>query len=99
VSAASPRARRPTLSGLQDVAVAREIRGNRFVVQSEKPRSRVSWQVTGIRKDAFANANRIQPELSKAATEPRRDLGPALFRRLPQSVSGPFGRSAVAPQR
>ena len=26
---------------------------------------KVSWQVTGIRKDSFANANRIVPEVEK----------------------------------
>jgi hypothetical protein len=60
-----------SLSGLQNVAVAREMRGNRFVVQSEKARSRVSWQVTGIRKDAYANANRIPVEVAKAAEDRR----------------------------
>jgi hypothetical protein len=63
-----------SLSGLQNVAVAREIARNRFVVQSEKPRSRVSWQVTGIRKDRYANANRIRPEVAKGAARPSSTL-------------------------
>jgi hypothetical protein len=56
-----------SLSGLQNVAVAQKIRGNRFVVQGEKPRSEISWQVTGIRKDRYANAHRIQVEVAKTA--------------------------------
>jgi hypothetical protein len=68
-----------SLSGLQNVAVAKEIANNRFVVQSEKPGSRVSWQVTGIRKDRYANAHRIQPELAKPAAERGRYLSPELY--------------------
>ena len=51
-----------SLSGLQNVAVAKEISHNRFTIQSEKPRSRVSWQVdraSGM--TPYANAHRIQP--------------------------------------
>jgi hypothetical protein len=47
--------------------VLRKIAGNRFTVQTDVPRALVSWQVTGIRKDAYANAHRIRPEISKAA--------------------------------
>jgi hypothetical protein len=40
--------------------VANEIKDNSFTVKTDKPNVKVSWQVTGIRQDAFANANRIQ---------------------------------------
>ncbi len=68
-----------SLSGLQNVAVAKEIANNRFVVQSAKPHSKVSWQVTGIRQDPYANAHRIQPELAKPAAERGRYLSPELY--------------------
>ena len=42
--------------------VAEEIAGNQFKVGGGIPGRKVSWQVTGIRHDAFANANRIQVE-------------------------------------
>jgi hypothetical protein len=45
--------------------VARKIAGNRFVVQTSSPRTEVSWQVTGIRHDAFAESNRIPVEEDK----------------------------------
>ena len=35
---------------------------DRFVIRSDKPRVKVSWQVTGIRQDAWAEANRIEVE-------------------------------------
>jgi hypothetical protein len=68
-----------SLSGLQQVAVAKEISNDRFTIQSEKPNSRVSWQVTGIRKDAYANANRIEPVQAKAPRDQGKYLDPELY--------------------
>ena len=42
--------------------VAVEIAGNQFTIGGGIPGRKVSWQVTGIRHDAFANAHRIQVE-------------------------------------
>jgi hypothetical protein len=58
-----------SLSGLQEVAIAREIHDNRFTIQSEKPRSKVSWQVTGVRHDPYANAHRIQVLVPKGSAD------------------------------
>jgi hypothetical protein len=55
-----------------------EIAHNRFVVKTDSPRVKVSWQVTGIRQDAYANAHRIQPEIDK----PARGAAAALRRAL-----------------
>jgi hypothetical protein len=49
--------------------VAKKIAGNRFSIKTDKPDVEVSWQVTGIRQDAFANANRIPVEEEKPAAE------------------------------
>jgi hypothetical protein len=49
--------------------VSEEISGNRFSIRTDKPNVKVSWQVTGIRKDPFANANRIQVEIDKKPEE------------------------------
>jgi hypothetical protein len=49
--------------------VAKKIAGNRFTIATDKPNVEVSWQVTGIRQDAFANANRIPVEEDKPASE------------------------------
>jgi hypothetical protein len=68
-----------SLTGLQEVAIAKEIAHNRFTIQSQKPHSRVSWQVTGIRHDAYANAHRIPVELAKPAKEQGRYLHPELY--------------------
>ena len=49
--------------------VKEKIKGNQFKIKTDKPRVEVSWQVTGIRKDKFAEQNRIQVETEKPAGE------------------------------
>lgn len=49
--------------------VAEEIHGNRFKIAGGKHGAKVSWQVTGIRRDAYANAHRIAVEEEKPAAE------------------------------
>jgi hypothetical protein len=46
-----------------------EVAGNRFVIQTDVPSIKVSWQVTGVRKDAYAEAHRISVEEEKPAAE------------------------------
>ena len=50
--------------------------GNTFVIRTEKPRVKVSWQVTGIRDDAYARAHRIAVEVRKPRSERGRFLAP-----------------------
>lgn len=49
--------------------VAQEIADRAFTIAGGKPGLKVSWQVTGIRQDAWANAHRIPVEEEKAADE------------------------------
>ena len=49
--------------------VAEEIKGNQFKIKTSKPRVKVSWQVAGIRHDAWAETNRVQPEQEKTGAE------------------------------
>jgi hypothetical protein len=49
--------------------VAEEVSGNQFAIKTDQPNVRVSWQVTGIRKDHFANMHRIQVEEDKPVNE------------------------------
>jgi hypothetical protein len=49
--------------------VAEEVKGNRFTIQTSAPGVKVSWQVTGVRQDAWANKNRIKVEEDKAEHE------------------------------
>lgn len=45
--------------------VADEVRDNTFTVKTDQPNTRVCWQVTGIRKDRWAEKNRIVVESDK----------------------------------
>ena len=56
--------------------VAQEIKDNQFKIAGGKPGSKVSWQVTGIRHDPFANAHRIPVEENKTADDKGKYLYP-----------------------
>lgn len=53
--------------------------GNRFKIAGGKSGMKVSWQVTGIRKDPWANSNRIQVEEDKSDNERGYYLYPDLY--------------------
>ncbi|MBL8879961.1 MAG: hypothetical protein JNG88_12645 [Phycisphaerales bacterium] len=57
--------------------IVRELSDNKFTIRTSRPNVRVSWQVTGIRCDAFANAHRIQVEVDKPPAERGLFLYPA----------------------
>lgn len=49
--------------------VSEEINGNQFRIETNQPYVKVSWQVTGLRQDAYAEAHRIPTEELKSKTE------------------------------
>lgn len=49
--------------------IAVEISGNRFKIAGGQPGAKVSWQVTGIRHDAYAEAHRLPVEEDKPAED------------------------------
>jgi hypothetical protein len=59
--------------------VAEEIAGNQFKIGGGIAGRKVSWQVTGIRHDAYANAHRIQVEELKPAAAVGTYLHPDAF--------------------
>jgi hypothetical protein len=59
--------------------VAAEVNQNSFAIRTDKPNVKVSWQVTGIRQDAWANAHRIPVEADKAKADQGHYLHPELF--------------------
>jgi hypothetical protein len=61
--------------------VAATVKGGRFTIGGGAPGLKVSWQVTGVRKDAWANANRLAVESDK--------VGPDRGRYLHPDVHGP----------
>ena len=59
--------------------VAEEIKDNRFKVAGGKPGLKISWQVTGVRQDAYAEAHRIAVVTEKTGAEVGQYLHPELF--------------------
>jgi hypothetical protein len=56
--------------------IAQEISGNRFKIAGGSPGMKVSWQVTGIRHDPYAEAHRIQVEVEKTGKEKGKYIHP-----------------------
>jgi hypothetical protein len=56
--------------------IASEISGNHFQIAGGTAGMKVSWQVTGIRHDVYANAHRVQVEVEKTAEEKGKYLTP-----------------------
>ena len=61
------------------VYISEEVADGKFGIAGGKPGQKVSWQVTGIRQDAWANANRIPVEADKPAEDQGRYLHPDLY--------------------
>ncbi len=58
--------------------VAGKVANHQFIIKTDKPNVEVSWQVTGIRQDAFANAHRIPVESEKVPADRGHYLYPEL---------------------
>ena len=69
--------------------VSKEINNNEFSIKTNKPNVKVSWQVTGIRHDAWANENRTVVEENKPDKEKGKYLHPAAFN-MPKTASVDF---------
>lgn len=74
-------------SGDVDFALARvfrKIEGNQFVLKTNLPNVEVSWQVTGIRKDRWAEKHRIPVEQDKPAAARGRYQHPEAWGKRPE---------------
>jgi hypothetical protein len=80
--------------------VSKEIRNNEFTIESDPPKVKVCWQVTGVRRDAWAEANRIPVEEEKPAGEKGNYLHPELFKKKASPASRPVAAiAAVLPDQ
>jgi hypothetical protein len=64
-----------------DLHIAETMVGGRFMIAGGEPGMEVSWQVTGIRQDRYAEANRIQVEVDKLPLEAGKYIHPELYGR------------------
>ncbi len=65
---------------ISDTTTSNKSNNSRFKIAGGASGMEVSWQVTGIRKDPWANANRIEVEEDKPAKERGYYLHPDLYR-------------------
>ena len=69
--------------------VGREIEANAFTVRTTAPRTKLSWMVTGVREDAYAERNRVEVETPKAPADRGRYLYPEGFGRSQERAIAP----------
>jgi hypothetical protein len=68
-----------TIGGYAPVYIKSEINNNRFIIAGGYAGMKVSWQVTGIRKDPYAVAHPIVVEEEKKGREKGKYLHPELY--------------------
>lgn len=59
--------------------VGQEVANNRFLIRTDKPNIKVSWQVLGVRQDAYAKAHPMKVEEDKPEEERGTYLNPKEF--------------------
>jgi len=59
--------------------IGEKIKNGRFTIRTDKPNVEVSWQVTGIRQDPWANEHRIEVEVDKPEDERGYFIAPELY--------------------
>jgi hypothetical protein len=59
--------------------ISHELQNNQFVIRTDKPNIKVSWQVTGIRHDKFAEKFRIPVEENKTGKDVGKYLHPEAY--------------------
>ena len=81
--------------------VGTKISNGAFLIKTDKPNVEVSWQVTGIRQDAWANAHRIPNEVEKTEKDKGHFLHPELFgksneiRIMPRGMTAPKAKPTL----
>ena len=83
------------IGGFAPVYISEKINGNLFKIAGGNPGLEVSWQVTGIRHDAFANANRIKVEEMKDEKDRGKYLHPEAFN-MPKTASVDYDQKLEA---
>jgi len=80
-----------SIGSYSQVYISQEIENNKFKISGGKPGQKISWQVTGTRKDAYAEKYRIQVEEQKVTEEKGRYLHPEVFG-LPKEMGIDYDR-------
>jgi hypothetical protein len=75
--------------------VSQKVNNNQFAIAGGSAGLEVSWQVTGVRHDAWAEAHRIQVEVPKEGENVGTYLHPELFGK-PESMGETYGMTKTA---
>lgn len=59
--------------------VGEEVSDNKFVIRTDEPNVKVSWELTGVRNDPYAKQNPYKVEVEKEENEAGRYLMPELY--------------------
>ena len=59
----------PIGASMPDLFIASEVHNGEFIISGGQPNMKVSWQITGVRKDALANSMSNQVEVMKSEEE------------------------------
>ena len=78
--------------------VAGEMKDNRFVIKTNAATVKVSWMVTGVRHDAYAEKNRVKVEEDKSERERGYYLHPEVYNQ-PEEKSIEWARNPEMMQR
>jgi hypothetical protein len=76
------------IGGFAPVYIAEEISDGRFTIAGGEPAMKVSWMVTGTRRDRFSEENRIVVEEEKPPREAGKYLHPELYGRSKEDGIG-----------
>jgi hypothetical protein len=74
--------------------ISQEVQNNQFSIRTDKPNVKVSWQVTGIRKDPWAEKNRILVEENKQSDQLGKYLHPEVYG-MPKSMGVDYENNRV----
>ena len=68
-----------SIGAFAQAIVSSEIQNNQFVIQTNQPNTKVSWQVTGVRDDAYSRLHPVQAEVDKSERLKGRYMHPELY--------------------
>jgi hypothetical protein len=77
--------------------ILEKVNGNKFKIKTDKPNVEVSWQVTGVRKDPYANNNRVIPEVEKEPEYKGKYLHPEAYGVSPERGIG-YQKNELVPK-
>ncbi len=70
--------------------IAQKMKNNTFAIRTSKPNTEVSWQVSGVRHDAWAKINKRPIEVEKTGADKGKFLSPEAFGSPTANAITPF---------